>query len=364
MNKVRTTIFHPLHGRLGAKFGEFAGYRMPLTYADLGATAEHVATRTSAGLFDVSHMAVVDLVGPDPAAALETLVPGGITTLKPGRSRYTFFTNEAGGILDDLIATQFGDRFSVVVNASRAEHDIGHLQLLTDIEVVRRSDLHLVAIQGPQAVELAADAGIDASALTFMGAMVATIDGHDVAVTRSGYTGEDGLELALPAEIALGFAEQLLSDERCTPAGLVARDSLRLEAGLCLYGNDLDETTTPVEADLMWAIPSRRRAAADYPGADVVDRQLADGPGRVRVGIGTDQRRPVRPGNELLVDGAAIGLVTSGAFGPTVDRPVAMGYVDPAHAEPGTALTADVRGKEVPVHVAPLPFAPHRYHRG
>jgi len=363
--ELRKTVLHELHAELGAKFGPFAGWKMPLTYADGGAIAEHEHTRASASLFDVSHMGVVLLHGDDPAAALETLVPGGITTLKPGKARYTFFTNDAGGILDDLIVTRLSDQdLMVVVNAGRKDHDVAHLSQLTGVDVDVRDDLKLVALQGPAAVGALAAIGIDVGGLSFMQAAALDVGGQEAHVSRSGYSGEDGFELALPEDQVVMVAQMLLAEDAVRPAGLVARDSLRLEAGLCLYGNDLDETTTPVEAELMWAIPKRRREAGDYPGGAVVAEQLAQGATRRRVGIGTDQRRPIRPGNHLQdADGNPVGVVTSGGFGPSLGAPVAMGYVTAEVAEPGTPLMADVRGKQTPCSVADLPFIPHRYQR-
>lgn len=366
---LKTTLLHALHEARGAKFGPFAGYSMPLSYDGQGAIAEHLHTRTSSSIFDVSHMRVVDLVGENAAEALETLVPGGITTLADNKLRYTFFTNEQGGILDDLIAWAMPDGLvSVVVNASRVEHDVAHLQTLPGIEVVERDDLHLLALQGPKSESVLLDLGVDVAALGFMtGAVVAiTTDtgSADIRITRSGYTGEDGFELALPADLVVAVTEKLLSDERVEFAGLAARDSLRLEAGLCLYGSDIDESTTPVEAGLMWAVPKRRREAGDYPGAVVVAQQQADGASRTRVGIGTAQRRPIRPGNELYnADGELVGVVTSGGFGASVDGPVAMGYVSTAASTVGTQLEADVRGKRVPCHVSDLPFVIPNYKR-
>ncbi len=362
--ELHETLLHTLHAEAGAKFGPFAGYSMPLFYDGQGAIAEHLHTRSSASLFDVSHMRAVDLVGSDPAAALETLVPGGITTLAEGKLRYTFFTSDTGGILDDLIAWAMGDRVSVVVNASRVDHDLAHLRTLSDVEVIERADLHLVALQGPKSEGVLSDLGIDVSALGFMSGMVADVDGTPVRVTRSGYTGEDGFELAIPADLVVTISTQILSDDRVELAGLAARDSLRLEAGLCLYGSDIDDTTSPVEAGLMWAIPKRRREAGDYPGAGVVSAQLDDGVTRHRVGIGTAQRRPIRPGNEVFtLDGERVGVVTSGGFGASVDGPVAMGYVADSSATVGTQLEADVRGKRVPCHVADLPFVIPNYKR-
>lgn len=364
MNKQ--TALYELHSGLGAKFGPFAGWDMPLTYADGGAIAEHEHTRSAASLFDVSHMGVVFLHGDDPAAAVETLVPGGITTLKPGRSRYTFFTNGAGGILDDLIVTRLSERdLMVVVNAGRKEHDIAHLQTLASVEVDVRDDLKLLALQGPSASGVLASIGIDVGHLSFMEAAALDVGDQQAHISRSGYSGEDGFELALPEDQVVAVAEMLLAEDAVKPAGLVARDSLRLEAGLCLYGSDLDETTTPVEANLMWAIPKRRREAADYPGGAVVAEQLANGAARKRVGIGTAQRRPIRPGNELLTENgsASAGVVTSGGFGPSISAPVAMGYVSTELAETGTPLIADVRGKQILCAVHDLPFVPHNYKR-
>lgn len=362
----RTTLLHALHAESGAKFGPFAGYSMPLFYDGQGAIAEHLHTRSSSSIFDVSHMRVVDLVGENPAQALETLVPGGITTLAENKLRYTFFTNDQGGILDDLIAWAMpGGLVSVVVNASRVEHDVAHLQTLAGVEVIERDDLHLIALQGPMSEAVLADLGADVAELGFMTGSVVSLAGRSgIRITRSGYTGEDGFELALPADVVVSLTETLLADERVELAGLAARDSLRLEAGLCLYGSDIDDTTTPVEAGLMWAVPKRRREAGDYPGADVVAQQQADGATRSRVGIGTAQRRPIRPGNELYnTDGEHVGVVTSGGFGASVDGPVAMGYVSAAASIVGTQLEADVRGKRVPCHVADLPFVIPNYKR-
>ncbi len=359
---LSATLLHELHVAHDAKFGPFAGYEMPLQY-EAGAVAEHRHTRRSASIFDVSHMRAIDIYGNDIAPTLETLVPGGIRSLTSGRLRYTFFTNEAGGILDDLIVNCMEDRLRLVVNASRAEHDIAHLQQLAGVTVEPRFDLHVLAVQGPQAAAALADHGIDLGELTFMDGANFTIDGVDVWVSRSGYTGEDGAELLLPSEQLVGFTEALLADERVEFAGLVARDSLRLEAGLCLYGSDLDETTTPVEAQLMWAIPKRRREAGDYPGADVVTAQLKNGVDRKRVGIG-GQKRPVRGGSALsFADGGQAGIVTSGGFGTTIDAPVAMGYVETEAAATGTALVADVRGKDVDCEVVDLPFVAANYVR-
>lgn len=361
---LKTTLLHSLNDRHGAKFGPFAGYAMPLSYDGQGAIAEHLHTRSAASIFDVSHMRVIDLVGSNPAAALETLVPGGITTLAEGKLRYTFFTNDRAGILDDLIAWAMADRVSVVVNASRVEHDLAHLRNLADVEVVERADLHLIAVQGPMAEAVLQSLGLLVADLNFMSGGEFELDGSVIRITRSGYTGEDGFELALPADSLVGVTESLLADDRVELAGLAARDSLRLEAGLCLYGSDIDDTTTPLEARLMWAIPKRRRDAGGYPGAKVLAEQIEAGAARFRVGIGTDQRRPIRPGNELYDDaGNHVGVVTSGGFGATIDGPVAMGYVNSGSGEVGTTLEADVRGKRVPCKVVDLPFVAPSYKR-
>ncbi|MEM9562932.1 MAG: glycine cleavage system aminomethyltransferase GcvT [Actinomycetota bacterium] len=392
---LRTTPLNALHVELGAKLVPFAGWEMPIQYAP-GVLAEHGWCRSSAGLFDVSHMAVVDLVGDDPAAALERLTPAGITTLAEGRQRYGLLLNDDGGIVDDFMVTNWGDRLTMVVNASRRDVDLALLREgLDGVEVIERTDVALVAIQGPEAaaVVIGLDPSLDGT--VFLDNRNATVGGIAVKAARAGYTGEDGFELAVPADRADELARLLLEDDRVRPVGLGARDTLRLEAGLCLYGNDLDETISPVEADLVWSMPKRRREVGDFPGGQRVLRELADGPSRVRVGLQPDGRRPVREGAALRladgdsrandstatdgntntggstatdgntsVDGTADGIVSSGGFGPTVDRPVAMGYVPPSLAADGTALIADVRGKDAPVTVAPLPFVPHRYQRG
>lgn len=361
MSRLRHTALYEIHAERGARFGPFAGYEMPLTFA--GAVAEHLHTRAAASLFDVSHMGVMELRGTDPAAALETLAPGGITTLAPDHMRYTFFTNPGGGILDDLIATRRGDHVGVVANAARVEHDLSHLRRLDGIEVVHRRDLHLLALQGPESAAALAALGTDLSGLRFMQGRVAEVGGQRMWVGRSGYTGEDGFELAVPDDVVHDIARALLADERVEPAGLAARDSLRLEAGLCLYGSDIDETTSPVEAGLMWAVPKRRRETGGFPGADVVDRQLTGGVERKRVGLAIHHRRPIRHGYELTGGGEVVGVVTSGGFGPSIGAPVAMGYVHTAHAETGSRLTCDARGTKVPVEVVDLPFVEPRYVR-
>lgn len=369
-SELRHTPLHGLHQERGAKLAPFAGWEMPTQFE--GVLAEHAWCRSSAGLFDVSHMAVVELHGDDPARSLETLTPAGITTLAEGRQRYGLLLNDDGGIVDDFMVTNWGDHLLMVANASRRDVDLALLRdSLDDVDVVERTDVALLAIQGPEAA--AVITGLDPSldGTVFLDNRRANLSGIEVLAARAGYTGEDGFELAVAADDAERLARLLLDDPRVEPIGLGARDTLRLEAGLCLYGNDLDETTSPVEADLVWSMPKRRREAGDFPGGARVLAELADGTSRVRVGLQPDGRRPVRDGAALQpatgagsADGEPIGIVSSGGFGPTVDRPVAMGYVRPDLATEGTALVADVRGKNAAVTIAPLPFAPHRYQRG
>ncbi|MEM8924749.1 MAG: glycine cleavage system aminomethyltransferase GcvT [Actinomycetota bacterium] len=388
---VRHTPLHGLHGELGGRLVPFAGWELPIQYE--GVIAEHTACRTSAALFDVSHMGIIDLhgAGPDEVAErLETVTPAGITTLAAGRQRYSLLTNDDGGIIDDCIISRYAahgesgtdgaddERLSLVVNASRRDVDLAHLRSALDgLDMVERLDLALLALQGPAAATALAALAPTANGATPVEEMVFGTntlidlklpDGEVLTgcrAFRSGYTGEDGYELMVPADGAEALARALLADERVTPAGLGARDTLRLEAGLALYGNDLDETTSPVEADLTWTIPKRRREAGGFPGADRVARELLDGPTRLRVGLAAEGRRPVRePSTLTTADGRTVGVVTSGGYGPTVERPVAMGYVSPELADPGTPLLADVRGRPEPVVVADLPFTPHRYFRG
>jgi aminomethyltransferase len=301
------------------------------------------------------------------AAHLEALVPGGITTLKPGRTRYTLLTTEGGGVIDDLMVTAIDDEhLSVVLNASRKEVDVDHLRagLPATVTVAPRPDLALVALQGPAAVTALSRHDRGVAELVFMQAGRARVAGVDLVLTRSGYTGEDGFELAVPVDSVIAVAEALLAEPEVELAGLAARDSLRLEAGLCLYGHDLDEATTPAEASLGWTIPSRRRADARFAGAATILAQLADGPARRRVGLATVGRKPLAEGAALSHDGNPAGSVTSAGYGPTFGGPIAMGYVTAGAAGTGTVLHADVRGKAVECHVVDLPFVPHRYVRG
>ncbi|MGV3653450.1 MAG: glycine cleavage system aminomethyltransferase GcvT [Noviherbaspirillum sp.] len=363
------TPLYSLHRELGARMVPFAGYEMPVQYP-AGVLKEHKHTRDQASLFDVSHMGQLRLSGPDAAGALETLVPADIAGLGPDRQRYAFFTNEVGGILDDLMVANRGDHLYLVVNAARKRHDLAHLQtrLAESCQVEELSDRALLALQGPAAAAVLARLAPASAGMAFMESALLELDGVPCLVSRSGYTGEDGFEISVPAAAAEQLARDLLAQPEVAPAGLGARDSLRLEAGLCLYGHDIDTVTTPVEAGLAWAVPSVRRAggarAGGFPGADAVLRQLAQGVGRKRVGLLVRDRLPVREG-AALEDGAgrAVGHVTSGGFSPTLGQPVAQGYVDTAHAAIGTALAAIVRGKPVPVEVVRMPFVAHRYRR-
>jgi len=360
---TQRTALYDLHVELGAKMVPFAGYAMPVQYP-AGIIAEHRHTRSNASLFDVSHMGQVAIRGREPARALETLVPGDILGLAPGQMRYTLFTDGNAGILDDLMVTNVGDYLFLVVNAARKAEDFAHLQagLPAGATAAMLDDRSLLALQGPGAVAALERVAPGVAAMAFMTAAPFTVDGSKLAVTRSGYTGEDGFELSVPTADVVRIARLLLAQPGVAPAGLGARDSLRLEAGLCLYGHDIDTTTTPVEAGLAWTIGKRRRVDGGYPGAAVVARQLADGPPRRRVGILPDGRAPAREGTEITdADGNRVGTVTSGGFGPTVDGPVAMGYVAAAHAAPDTALNLLVRGTPRPARVRKLPFVPHRY---
>lgn len=367
--ELQRTPLHALHVELGARMVPFAGYAMPVQYP-AGILAEHRQCRESAALFDVSHMGQVRLVGPDAAAALETLVPVDVVGLSLCKQRYAFFTDAAGGLLDDLMITRRADDLFLVVNAGCKDADLQHLitQIGHRCQVVALPEQALLALQGPKAVDALArlDAGV--TALTFMTGGWFTLAGAECFVTRSGYTGEDGFEISVPADQATALARALLAQPEVQPAGLGARDTLRLEAGLCLYGHDIDATTTPVEAGLTWAIQKVRRAggerAGGYPGAAVIDAQLAQGAVRKRVGLVGLERAPVREGTALVdAQGHPIGRVTSGTVGPSVNQPIAMGYLAANHAAPGGEVYAEVRGRRLPMRVTPMPFAPHRYRR-
>lgn len=370
MSDLKRTGLYDLHVRLGAKMVPFAGYEMPVQYP-LGVMKEHLHTRAAAGLFDVSHMGQVILRAPsgraeDAALALEALVPVDLAGLAEGRQRYAIFTNDQGGILDDLMVANRGDHLFVVVNAACKDADIAHMTAgLPGLSVQPITDRALLALQGPGA-EAALEALIPGVAgMRFMDVAVF----GDAWVSRSGYTGEDGFEISLPEAQAEAFAEKLLAMEAAQPIGLGARDSLRLEAGLCLYGHDIDTATTPVEAGLTWAIQKVRRAggarAGGYPGAAVIDRQLAEGVARKRLGLRPEGRAPMREGTAIYAEaegGAPIGTVTSGGFGPTIEAPMAMAYL-PVDLTEGAIVYGDVRGKRLPARVAPMPFTPNTYKR-
>jgi glycine cleavage system T protein (aminomethyltransferase) len=357
------TPLYDLHVSLGAKLVPFAGYAMPLHY-EPGILAEHRHTRAQAGLFDVSHMGQARVDGADAARALETLVPGDIMGLAPGRMRYTLLTNAEGGILDDFMVTRRGDHLHLVVNAACKEADFAHLAA-GHLAVTPLPDRALLALQGPAAAAVLARLAPAIAGLAFLEAGDFTLADFACTVARSGYTGDDGFEISLPADGAAAVARRLLAEPETMAVGLGARDTLRLEAGFCLYGHDIDATTTPIEADLGWTIAPRRRQAGNFPGAAVVARQLRDGPARKRVGIRPADRAPAREGTAIVgADGAALGRITSGSFGPSVGAPVAMGYVAASHAAPGTSVGLVVRGTTRPAQIVKLPFVPHRYHRG
>jgi len=364
------TPLHSLHVELGAKMVPFAGYEMPVSYP-AGIVAEHRQCRDAAALFDVSHMGQLRLVGADAAAALESLVPVDVVGLAEGKQRYALFPNDAGGILDDLMVTRRAEHLFLVVNAGCKVADIDHLRA----EIGRRCAIEpmpehaLLALQGPAAGAVMERLAPSLATLTFMSGAAAKIAGIDVFATRSGYTGEDGFEISVAGESADALARALLDAPEVKPAGLGARDTLRLEAGLCLYGHDIDTTTTPIEAALGWAIQKVRRPggarAGGYPGAATIEKQLASGTARKRVGLLGLDRAPVREGAAIVDDGGgAIGRATSGTVGPSVGKPIALAYVPSALAAVGTPLDADLRGKRQPMQVATLPFMPHRYFRG
>ncbi len=358
------TALHQLHLDAGARMVDFAGWDLPIQYE--GVIAEHTWTRTSASLFDVSHMGVVEIRGDNPGLSLERLTPAGVSTLAEGRQRYGLLTNDDGGIIDDFMVANWGSHLAMVVNASRAAIDVPHLIAgLPDCDVRFMLDTSLLALQGPAAATVAERLAPALSEMVFLDVATAEINGIEVAVSRSGYTGEDGFEITVSgSDAAVAVAETLLAQPEVQWAGLGARDTLRLEAGLHLYGNDLDETVSPVEADLLWTMPKRRREALDFPGGERIGHELAEGASRRRVGLRPEGKRPVRDHTNLRTEaGIDAGVVTSGGYGPTVEHPIAMALVTPDLADIGTSLIADVRGTDVTCVVAPLPFAPHRYAR-
>lgn len=360
------TPLESLHRELGGKMVPFAGYAMPVQYPT-GILTEHLHTRAAAGLFDVSHMGQVVIEGDDPAAALEALVPGDIQALGLGRTRYSVFTGTNGGILDDLMISKLSPtKLFLVINAACKHADFKHMQdWLAGCSVTMLDDRALLALQGPKAAEVFAAIAPQSVGQGFMTIREYAVAGIPCLVTRSGYTGEDGFEISAPAARAEELARALLALDGVKPIGLGARDSLRLEAGLCLYGADIDTTTTPVEGDIQWIIGKRRREQGGFPGAAVIQAQLADGARRKRVGIKPDGKAPARAHTEITdLDGNVIGEITSGGFGPSVNGPVAMGYVPAAFAAPGTRVKLVVRGKALDAAVVSLPFTPHRYFKG
>ena len=370
---LRETPLAALHRELGARMVSFAGYSMPVQYPT-GILAEHRQVRTAAGLFDVSHMGQAFLVGPDHATtarALEALTPGDFLGLGLGRIRYTLLMTEDGGIVDDMMVTRPASvdddgRLMLIVNAARKEVDYAAFaaRLPATVKLERADDRALLALQGPAAADVLERHATGAADLAFMSAAPFAFDDKPCHISRSGYTGEDGFEISMTAGSAEAFARALLAEPEVKPIGLGARDSLRLEAGLCLYGHDIDTTTTPAEADLGFAIGKRRRAEGGFPGGGRVVRELVDGPPKLRVGLTLDGKAPAREGAAIKdTAGSHIGDVTSGGFGPTVGGPIAMGYVDAADAAVGNKVLIDVRGRDLPATIVPLPFVPHRYLR-
>lgn len=368
MAELRRTPLYDLHLAQGAKMVPYAGWDMPVQYP-MGVMAEHLHTRAHAGLFDVSHMGQIILRGADAAAVLETLVPADIQGLAPGRQRYGLFTGAEGGILDDLMIANKGDHLLLVVNASRAEHDLAHLQGLQGVTIEPVTDRALLALQGPEAAEVLARLVPEAARMTFMDARDADWQGVTLWLTRSGYTGEDGYEISVPAKDAVRLAEALLAFPEVAMIGLGARDSLRLEAGLPLYGNDMDDATSPARAGLGWSIPKLRRPggarAGGYPGAEAIGAELVEGARVLRTGLRPQGRAPIREGVELFAGdegGETIGKVRSGGFGPSVGGPIAMAEL-PRGLAPGDVIWAELRGKRLPVEVVALPFFKPNYKR-
>ncbi len=354
------------HRARGARMVEFAGYWMPVQYE--GIIAEHLWTRKHAGLFEVSHMGQLFLSGEGVEAAIEAVLPIDLATLKPYAPRYSLLLDENGGVLDDLMVTRWDSGFYLVVNGATKWDDIAHLRehLPDEVTLNHLEDSALLALQGPEAfaaLDRVTQGVTPLGELTFMKGGQFTIDGVPAWISRSGYTGEDGFEISVPAEEAVRIAELICAQAEVRPIGLGARDSLRLEAGLPLYGHDLSPDTTPIEADLAFAINKRRRTEGGFPGADRILAGMVSGPSRLRVGLALEGRMAAREGAVVMAGGKAIGTVTSGGFSPSLQHPVAMAYVDTAHAAPGTELAIEMRGKLLPANVVPMPFVPHRYHR-
>jgi aminomethyltransferase len=359
---LKTTPLDTLHRELGGKMVPFGGYAMPVQYPT-GILTEHLHTRRAAGLFDVSHMGQIRLIGDGAIAAIEKLVPGDVQALGAGRVRYTMLTNGQGGIIDDLMIARRDRELGLVVNAGTKDNDIAHIaaHLPADVTLVYEQERALLALQGPAAAAVLERHIPGIGKTGFMSETAAALAGVAITLTRSGYTGEDGFELSIPADRADQVARLLLAEPEVLPIGLGARDSLRLEAGLCLYGHDIDETTTPIEADLIWTISKRRRAEGGFPGDMAIQKQIAEGASRRRVGIQPEGRAPAREGTEIQIAGRIVGRITSGGFGPSADRPVAMGYVDADKTIVGTAVELIVRGKPLPARIVQMPFVPHNY---
>jgi aminomethyltransferase len=359
------------HRSKGARMVPFAGYEMPIQYE--GILAEHEWTRTHAGLFDVSHMGQLEISGDNAVAAIEAVLPIDLSTLKPGRQRYSLLLDDNGGVLDDLMVTNAAHHFYLVVNGATKWDDIAHLRehLPDDVTLTHLADDALLALQGPEAAQALArldlqpmnDGWPRTDEMTFMDAAPFAWNGVPLRVSRSGYTGEDGYEISVPADHAAALADALCAQPEVKPIGLGARDSLRLEAGLPLYGHDMSPETSPVEAGLTFGINKRRKAEGGFPGADRIQRELAEGTSRKWVGLALDGRMAAREGADLFAGSTKVGTVTSGGFSPTLGHPIAMAYVDTAHAAHGTELEIEVRGKRLPARVVPTPFVPHRYHR-
>ena len=363
---LAVTPLNALHRAAGARMVPFAGYDMPVQYPD-GILTEHLHTRSQAGLFDVSHMGQAFLSGANVIARFETLVPGDVASLAQGRIRYTQLLNADGGILDDMMVTRLSDdRLFLVVNAACKHQDFAHIaRALPDLKLDILDTRALLALQGPLASAVLSKLLPGVELMPFMSAKNFMHNGVELYISRSGYTGEDGYEISVPEHQAESFAQTLLADARVKWIGLGARDSLRLEAGLCLYGHDIDTTTTPIEGDLIWSISKRRRAEGGFPGAAHVQKHIAEGAPRKRVGLALEGKAPAREGAEIADStGAIIGCVTSGGFAPSLQKPIAMGYVDAAHAAIGTELNLIVRGKPLPARVVAFPFVPTRYFRG
>ncbi len=363
--ELKRTALYDFHVAHGARMVPFAGWDMPVQYST-GIKAEHLATRNGAGLFDVSHMAQIEISGAGANAFLERLTPTNLRALSEGEVRYSLFLSDTGGVLDDFMVARLDGNLHLVVNASRADHDINHLRQNLDADTFMNlnDDKALLALQGPDAALVLNNLGLNLEGFRFMNVRHYDLAGIPLVITRSGYTGEDGFEISIPVESAIAIAERIIDTKKVTLAGLGARDTLRLEAGLPLWGHELDETITPTTAGLAFALSKKRREAADFPGATIILNELARGPSRHLVGLLADGGRPVRDGVLLKQDGREIGIVTSGGFSPSLNQPAALGFVDTLFAAAGTRISAATRGTETPITVAKLPLVSHCYFRG